>query len=503
MIPFPPLLGYSTNQLSYLENNVMKQMIQHRLSWPFRKPVDAVKLKVPKYYEIIKEPMDLGTIEKKLKSRVYRTAKECIADFNRVFRNCYIFNQPDDEVVATAKDLEKFFLARLAGLPTIEWEVEAQAKDDLEGPKGREASGLQDHLSSYFSAGEEQRRRRSIERLVVGNTSSRSSLTSEEKGQVGLCASLPTSLVDKGLEGSHNGEHAEITETNLSSRNKLKDQGEFKDEKGKRVAPVPRKVVKKMKVDKGKGSGKGKSVVLKVEKKHPRREAGGTVTIEQRGKTIQNLNFKCSGPSASPNKSCQGKGSLDPFISNMMQNLKEVTRSHESMTSSTVEEVLMKHNMNQMKEKLDFIKNCMEEVQKNPQNSHDLKSSVAKLEGALLPGHQHGGMKRRKRAEYSRRPYTDWGEVVAARERNSVDLVKRGEGLQSGKGENCVTPGSSVKRSPPEFEQDAVAEDDISDLLGSDDEGVNEAESQHIVEELVAEILNKFGQSCNSVAQTC
>jgi len=449
--------GYSTNQLFYLENNVMKQMIQHRLSWPFRKPVDAVKLKVPKYYEIIKEPMDLGTIEKKLKSRVYRTAEECIADFNRVFSNCYTFNQPDEEVVVSAKVLEKFFLDKLAGMPTIEWEMEAQGKYDLEGPKGREASGLQDHLSSYFSAGVTQRKRQSIERLVVGSTSSRSSLTREVRGRRGQ--------VDKGLEISLNREHAVVAEMNLSRRNKLKGQSDAKDEKGKRVAPVPRKIVKKMKkqVDKGKGGGKGR------------------------------------GQSASPNNTSQGKGSLDPFISNMMQNLKEVTRSHESMTSSTVEEVLMKHNMTQMKEKLDLIKNCMEEAQKNPQNSQDLKASMAKLERASLPGYQHGGIKRTKHAEYSRRPYTDWGEVVAARRGDSVDKGSVGQGLQSQKGEDCVTSGPSVKRSPPEFEQDEVAEDDISDLLGSDDEGVKEAENQHIVKELVAEILNKVGQS----AQTC
>ena len=461
----------------------MKQMIQHRLSWPFRKPVDAVKLKVPKYYEIIKEPMDLGTIEKKLKSRVYRTAEECIADFNRVFSNCYTFNQPDEEVVVSAKVLEKFFLDKLAGMPTIEWEMEAQGKYDLEGPKGREASGLQDHLSSYFCTGVEQRSRQSIERLVVGSTGSRGLLTSEEKGrgQVRLCASLSTSLVDKGLEGSHNGDHAEMTKMNLSSGNKLKDQSEFKDEKGKRMAPVQKKVVKKMKgqVDKGKGSGKGKSLVLKVEKNHSRREAGRTqwVTREQRGETIQDLKF--SGPSASPIKSWQGKGSLDPFISNMMQNLKEVTRSHESMNSNTVEDVLRKHNMNKMKEKLDSIKNCMEDMQKNPQNSHNLKASVEKLESVLHPGHQHGGRKRTKHAEYSRRPYTDWGEVVASRRRGSVDLVKRGvgEGLRSQKDEDSGIPGPSVKRSPTEFEQDEVAEDDISDLLGSDDEGVKEAES--------------------------
>ena len=99
--------------------------------------------------------------------------------------------------------------------------------------------------------------------------------------------------------------------------------------------------------------------------------------------------------------------------------------------------------------------------------------------------------------------------MAAARRRNSGDLLKRGVGstvgeeLQSQKGEDCGTPGPSVKRSPTEYELNEDADDDISDLLGSDDEGGKEIESQHIVEELLVEILNKVGQSCGSAALTC
>ena len=250
-------------------------------------------------------------------------------------------------------------------------------------------------------------------------------------------------------------------------------------------------------MDKGEGNSKGKFLVSKVEKKHLRRETGGTQSVkrEQRGKPLQDLKLqKCSGPSASPNKSCQRKGSLDPIIYHMMQNLKEVAKRRESMSSSTVEEVLVKHNMSQMKEKLDLIRDCMEEVQKDPQNSDVLKASVTKFEGALLPSHQYSERKRIKH-EYSHRPYPDWGELAAARRRNSVDLATRsvvppGEGLQPQKEEEGGTLGASVKKYPSEFE------DDEGDL--SDDEGMKETESQNIVEEFVAEILNRVGQSCSS-----
>ena len=57
--------------------------------------MDAVKLEVPNYYDVIKEPMDFGTIERKLKSDVYRCSKECLDDFSRVFCYFYALNKTD------------------------------------------------------------------------------------------------------------------------------------------------------------------------------------------------------------------------------------------------------------------------------------------------------------------------------------------------------------------------------------------------------------------------
>lgn len=41
-----------------------------RFAWPFKKPVDAEKLKLPDYHTIIKQPMDFGTIKKRLMNKV-------------------------------------------------------------------------------------------------------------------------------------------------------------------------------------------------------------------------------------------------------------------------------------------------------------------------------------------------------------------------------------------------------------------------------------------------
>lgn len=45
------------------------------------------------YYKIIKQPMDMGTIKKRLENNYYRSASECLQDFNTMFTNCYIYNK--------------------------------------------------------------------------------------------------------------------------------------------------------------------------------------------------------------------------------------------------------------------------------------------------------------------------------------------------------------------------------------------------------------------------
>jgi hypothetical protein len=42
---------------------------------------------------VIKNPMDMGTIKRRLENNYYRSASECMQDFNTMFTNCYIYNK--------------------------------------------------------------------------------------------------------------------------------------------------------------------------------------------------------------------------------------------------------------------------------------------------------------------------------------------------------------------------------------------------------------------------
>ncbi|CAM9482072.1 unnamed protein product [Ectocarpus sp. 12 AP-2014] len=66
------------------------------------------------YADVIKSPMDLGTVMKRIDSK-YRTARDCIADVRLVFSNAKDFNPDTDPVHALAASLSGKFEAFVSG----------------------------------------------------------------------------------------------------------------------------------------------------------------------------------------------------------------------------------------------------------------------------------------------------------------------------------------------------------------------------------------------------
>ncbi|XP_011052572.1 PREDICTED: homeotic protein female sterile-like isoform X8 [Acromyrmex echinatior] len=136
VIPPPDRPGRITNQLQFLQKGVLKPVWKHQFAWPFQQPVDAKKLSLPDYHKIIKKPMDLGTIKKRLENSYYWSGKECIQDFNTMFTNCYVYNKPGEDVVVMAQALEKLFLTKVAQMPKEEVVLDPPVP---KGPKGKKA----------------------------------------------------------------------------------------------------------------------------------------------------------------------------------------------------------------------------------------------------------------------------------------------------------------------------------------------------------------------------
>ena len=104
----------TTNQLQFLLK-ATRALWRHHYAWPFHKPVDPVALSLPvsssshvcgemylmpspsqDYFQIVKRPMDMGTVKKNLENCMYSCSKECIQDYRQMFNNCYLYNKPTD-----------------------------------------------------------------------------------------------------------------------------------------------------------------------------------------------------------------------------------------------------------------------------------------------------------------------------------------------------------------------------------------------------------------------
>jgi len=95
----------------------LQKKVHEPYSYPFLVPVDVVALNIPDYYKIIKNPMDLSTVDQKLKEGKYSSADEFHADIKLIFKNCYKYNGPDSPIAGLAKQLEKVFDKKWAEKP--------------------------------------------------------------------------------------------------------------------------------------------------------------------------------------------------------------------------------------------------------------------------------------------------------------------------------------------------------------------------------------------------
>ncbi|KAI4894845.1 hypothetical protein NFI96_018288, partial [Prochilodus magdalenae] len=90
---------------------ILRSLQAHKMAWPFLEPVDPVD--APDYYGVIKEPMDLSTMEERLLKRYYSKLTDYVADMTRIFDNCRYYNPSDSPFYQCAEVLETFFVQKL------------------------------------------------------------------------------------------------------------------------------------------------------------------------------------------------------------------------------------------------------------------------------------------------------------------------------------------------------------------------------------------------------
>ena len=128
-------------------------------AWIFLRPVDPLKDQCPDYLTVIKNPMDFGTIRKKISK--YNSKSEFTTDCELVFSNCRIYNKPGtlpavlcERVVAFFKQLIEQYsfdaLPDTTGSPSKGQQEESPA--DTSKTNDEEADGL----TAQVTTGEDQ-----------------------------------------------------------------------------------------------------------------------------------------------------------------------------------------------------------------------------------------------------------------------------------------------------------------------------------------------------------
>ena len=79
---------------------IVCSMISRPESSAFREPVDWKAMGLLDYLNIVKNPMDLGTIKTKIEASKYNSLDEIASDVRLVWRNCMLYNRDGSEVKA-------------------------------------------------------------------------------------------------------------------------------------------------------------------------------------------------------------------------------------------------------------------------------------------------------------------------------------------------------------------------------------------------------------------
>jgi hypothetical protein len=84
---------------------------------PFREKVDPVRDGAPGYNDIVKTPMDLGTVKKLLTSNEFKHISEWVKAVNLIWSNAMLYNQQGTLIQLIAQEMEMWFRRKAENLP--------------------------------------------------------------------------------------------------------------------------------------------------------------------------------------------------------------------------------------------------------------------------------------------------------------------------------------------------------------------------------------------------
>ena len=115
-----PLSDYQRKQCI----NALDTICKMSISTIFAKPVDPKLDDCPDYYQIIKQPMDLSTVRRRLYDNVYKKVDEFKKDVALIWSNANRYNGKDSIAACLANQLERVFAREakfITGNDFLDW----------------------------------------------------------------------------------------------------------------------------------------------------------------------------------------------------------------------------------------------------------------------------------------------------------------------------------------------------------------------------------------------
>nr|XP_012138018.1 PREDICTED: PHD finger protein rhinoceros isoform X3 [Megachile rotundata] len=152
-------------------HKVLESLKDHVDAWPFIDPVDEEY--APRYYSVVRKPMDLSTMEEKLENGLYKNLNEFKRDFRLIVDNCRQYNGSDNEYTEMAFNLKEAFDKAVNRY----LESETSSDEDTSSPKSCLTTPTSPSCPSRVSSPHQNRKR------SKKSTKKSKSYKSESKGK--------------------------------------------------------------------------------------------------------------------------------------------------------------------------------------------------------------------------------------------------------------------------------------------------------------------------------
>lgn len=111
-----PLTRLTRAQTKFLIERV-RNTKKIKVAFAFKEPVNPEALGIPHYRDFIKHPMDLSTMEEKLKLEQYNNVREFMEDLDQIIENSVIFNSKDHPITQAGYNMRAYFLKGMSKMP--------------------------------------------------------------------------------------------------------------------------------------------------------------------------------------------------------------------------------------------------------------------------------------------------------------------------------------------------------------------------------------------------